>query len=715
MTQKPKAMPVMAENIPEELKSGKQFICWKWELIGGRWTKPLYHPRGHHAKSNDPTTWVGFDEALAACTTGKFDGIGRCFTKVDKFTAFDLDKCRLSDGSAAPWAKKIIDGLASYSEITPSSNGFRVWVKAEKPGQRSGKGNIEIYDKTSKRYLCLTGNILNGSREILPRQEVVDALYKEIFSPTIPEPPKQQNAPQNVSGLFQWDGNIDHLPISSKIRSEILNGREKGQRSEPMFSVLCALVWSNLSDPQIYEIFEAYPIGEKYREKGSNRENWLRSQIEKARAKTLDRAKPYRQPQQQEYQAPEQCTREPGDEPETEPSRRLPPSRIEMLISLDEMTTAKLTPACIVKDYLYADVASLAAPGGTGKTTQVLYEKINVALNRPVYGLDLCRPGWSLYITAEDSREILVARLREIMGGMGLTDTEKETVRNNVLIWDVTGEVRKLVEIRDGNIILTSLADDIIATHRIDPPVIITFDPSVSFGASESFVNDNEQGLITAGRRIVRNLCCCVRFISHTGKANARDKTLDQYTSRGGSALPDGTRMAAVMQSWHPDDARKLPPGLTCSPESSISILARPKLSYSPPNLPLIWIKRTGWEFEHVTEIKLSDEEREKALFDQVERFLHSEVTAGVHHNRTSLETAVPGVVRAEARRAINQLIARGRIKEAELPKHEQAKSRKTYLITSADFGRLSENGEKSQGMSAEKIAENSLPPPKGK
>ena len=282
-----------------------------------------------------------------------------------------------------------------------------------------------------------------------------------------------------------------------------------------------------------------------------------------------------------------------GAEPytaENEPAEKTPPiytppTKAAMRIDPAELTTARLSPPCIVQDYLYCDVGTLTAPGGTGKTTLQLYEMVCIALARPLYGLDVLTPGWCLYVTAEDSRETLIARLREIMQALELTNTEQQTVIDRAMFWDVTGEQRRLIEVRDGNIELTALADEIITAYKADPPVMMIFDPVVSFGASEGLVNDNEQGLVTAGRRIVRGLGCCVRFITHTGKANARNKTTDQYTSRGGTALPDGGRMTAVMQPWHPDDARKLPPGLTCSGESSISILARPKLSLRTPQL----------------------------------------------------------------------------------------------------------------------------------
>lgn len=375
---------------------------------------------------------------------------------------------------------------------------------------------------------------------------------------------------------------------------------------------------------------------------------------------------------------------EPTEEPETEEPKSTLPSRESLVIKPDEFISAELTPPCIVQNYLFCDVGSIVAPGGTGKTTLMLYEMVHIVLNRPLYGLEICRPGWCLYVTAEDERERLVARLREIMAAMNLNDSERREVMAGVCILDVTGDGKKLIEIRDGNIQLTGLPDEIVTTYKDDPPVMVTFDPTVSFGASEGMVNDNEQGLITAARRIKRGLGCCVRYVAHTGKANARNKSTDQYTSRGGSALPDGGRMTAVMQAWQPNDERKLPAGLVHSPESSITYLARPKLSYAPPNLPLIWIKRTGWAFEHVTEIPVSDDEREKALLDQVERFIHSEVRAGHHHSKKSIGESMAqfNIPRATVRGAIERLIAYGRVVMADLPEGVGKGNWKTYLAT---------------------------------
>ena len=57
-----------------------------------------------------------------------------------------------------------------------------------------------------------------------------------------------------------------------------------------MMTVINALVWSDITDVEIFGIFEQYPIGDKYREKGTHCEKWLQPQIEKARAYVTNRA-----------------------------------------------------------------------------------------------------------------------------------------------------------------------------------------------------------------------------------------------------------------------------------------------------------------------------------------------------------------------------------------------------------------------------------------
>lgn len=75
---------------------------------------------------------------------------------------------------------------------------------------------------------------------------------------------------------------LKKLPYAA--RRLVEKGEVKGRRSEAIMSAINALTRAGASDSQTIEIFEAYPIGEKYREVGATRERWLQAQIQKARA-----------------------------------------------------------------------------------------------------------------------------------------------------------------------------------------------------------------------------------------------------------------------------------------------------------------------------------------------------------------------------------------------------------------------------------------------
>lgn len=66
----------------------------------------------------------------------------------------------------------------------------------------------------------------------------------------------------------------------------------------------------------------------------------------------------------------------------------------------------------------------LAAPGGFIKTTLSLWESSHIALGRPLYGLRTCE-STTLYVTGEDSRERLAARLHTLMTALGLSQGDR--------------------------------------------------------------------------------------------------------------------------------------------------------------------------------------------------------------------------------------------------------------------------------------------------
>ena len=111
-------------------------------------------------------------------------------------------------------------------------------------------------------------------------------------------------------------------------------------------------------------------------------------------------------------------------------------------------------------------------------------------------------------------------------------------------------------------------------------------------------------------------------------------------------------------------------------------MFARPKLSYAPPNLPVIWFKRTGFTFEHVTEIPVSDERRAGRAADQVLRYLESELKRDMRYTQRDLDARSKelGMTRAELRAALATLQVSGRVIERPLPSQLCQGARQKFL-----------------------------------
>ena len=150
-------MKVHIENIPQELRDYPQHVVWKWEERDGKRTKPPYDPKtGRRASHSDPSTWGTFEDAVKALDKS-FDGIGFVFTENNPFCGIDLDDCRDPvSGKIATWALKIIKDFDSYTEISPSKTGLKIFIKGKLPGGGIKTKHVEVYDKL--RFFTVTGD-----------------------------------------------------------------------------------------------------------------------------------------------------------------------------------------------------------------------------------------------------------------------------------------------------------------------------------------------------------------------------------------------------------------------------------------------------------------------------------------------------------------------------------------------------------------------------
>jgi len=126
-------------NVPACLVQRPQWVCWKFVMRDDKACKVPVNPRtGNFADSTDPATWGSFEEAMRGCERFAFiEGIGFVFTAGDEFAGIDLDDCRsVQSGEISPWGQRIIENMNSYSEVSPSGGGVKIFIRGRKPGSR---------------------------------------------------------------------------------------------------------------------------------------------------------------------------------------------------------------------------------------------------------------------------------------------------------------------------------------------------------------------------------------------------------------------------------------------------------------------------------------------------------------------------------------------------------------------------------------------------
>ena len=188
-------------NIPDELKRLKQWVCFSLESNRNLAGKPVKVPmipgvkipatastkeQKVRASVSKPGNWRCFSYALSK--VADYDGLGFVFRHGDPYSGIDIDNCRNKlTGKISPVAQKIIDRLNSYTEVSYSQTGIHIIVNAKLP---SGRCNFSLVDKdypemaieiySTGRYFIFTGNKIGKSSTINQRQSSLINLHKKL-------------------------------------------------------------------------------------------------------------------------------------------------------------------------------------------------------------------------------------------------------------------------------------------------------------------------------------------------------------------------------------------------------------------------------------------------------------------------------------------------------------------------------------------------------
>jgi len=180
-------LSVKASEIPSILKEKNHWVVWRgvWKPEKNKFDKQPYQTDGNPAKTNDASTWTDFDTVLEYYNFNaglKADGIGFVLSESLNIAGFDFDHCLDNSGNISdPKVREFVETLSSYTEISPSGKGLRVFAFGKLPDDGRKKGGYECY--SSGRYLTLTGHRLPGFPEIIEhREKEIADVHHKIFA-----------------------------------------------------------------------------------------------------------------------------------------------------------------------------------------------------------------------------------------------------------------------------------------------------------------------------------------------------------------------------------------------------------------------------------------------------------------------------------------------------------------------------------------------------
>jgi hypothetical protein len=270
---------ITVNDLPAELKpltDLPNWVIWRWEQRNGKLDKPPYQVRHPEwgAKSNDPTTWATYEEAVAAVAAHKGAGIGFAITNTN--IAFpDLDDCRNKDsGVIEPWAQALVDQAGSYAEVSVSGTGLHIigygsGAKVTGKRKKANGASVEIFRSTN-RFMYVTGESINSAGLIN-----IDTFIDEFSN----------NKPSEADKKTTKKSNKGELPKNVASLLHITGTGEYPSRSELLFAFIRLALNHGIDENSIIaacldNAHAGHGIYEHVRENGG--EDYVKRQIEHA-------------------------------------------------------------------------------------------------------------------------------------------------------------------------------------------------------------------------------------------------------------------------------------------------------------------------------------------------------------------------------------------------------------------------------------------------
>lgn len=312
-------------NVPECLRERHQWVCWKFAKRKGKLTKlPVNPATGKLADTSNPSSWGSFEQACDCWRRHRrLAGIGYVFGAIDPYSGVDLDdSIDPGSGELKPWARAFCDSLASYTEVSPSLTGVKIFLRGTKPGERCRRkhedGEVEIY--SSERFFTTTGRRLESYPSgVEDRQEQLAAVYQSVFGSQDREPdrPQAPPAPAACANGLLADDEIVRLATCRRTGPKFLSlwtGQWQGHfrsQSEADSSLVFTLAYYTKDPVQIDRMFRTSGLMREKWDEQHGQQTYGEMTISKALEKVTNQYQPKRD-KSQSAQRPSTPAEKPG-------------------------------------------------------------------------------------------------------------------------------------------------------------------------------------------------------------------------------------------------------------------------------------------------------------------------------------------------------------------------------------------------------------------
>jgi hypothetical protein len=148
----------------DALNELRRWVGWRSEKRDDRITKVPYYAEGRMASTTDPSTWL---TRAQANSLPRMTGVGIVLGKLSDeqwIAGIDFDTCIDGDGNVAPWAVEILNRVQSYSEISPSRTGIKIFFLIDAACVRAVLKALGTDDDGKQKYgATFKGSKANGA------------------------------------------------------------------------------------------------------------------------------------------------------------------------------------------------------------------------------------------------------------------------------------------------------------------------------------------------------------------------------------------------------------------------------------------------------------------------------------------------------------------------------------------------------------------------